>query len=224
MYEPLILGGRKTIETRLSHHRREPFGVITPGDRLYFKVSSGPFFARAVADRVWMTDRLTPEMIEGFRKRHDHEIHGTADYWKTRRDCRFATLIWLREVAATTAHPRYRYQHMCAWYTLPDSADPLPGGLPPELAGFEVTLTGGAIRNRYVRLTADQVKELSGHDGRQFHLKLAGGAETRTDLYRSIFRWRGWGKWFASQEVKPGDRLRFTPQAPGTYHVAVVRE
>jgi hypothetical protein len=221
VFRPLILDGRKTIESRFSVQRRVPFGAVAPGERIYFKASSGGFFAAATADRVWMTDRLTPAMAADLRRKYNPAIHGDAAYWQAKRDCRYATLIWLRQVTATSTGPRYRPQHMRAWYTLDDSADTLPPSA-AEQSPIEIVMTDGAIRNRYVRLGREAAAKLKGADG-SFVLRLADGPEVRTDLHRGIFRWRGWGRWFDSQSVRGGDRLRLTPGGPGQYDVALVR-
>ncbi len=51
-YIDLILAGRKTVESRLTKGLIEPYGRIEPGDRIWFKVTSGPFMATAIADAV----------------------------------------------------------------------------------------------------------------------------------------------------------------------------
>ena len=220
MYERLILGGHKTVECRLTHQPREPFGVIAPGERIYFKRSGGPFFALAVVDRLWTTDNLTPELIDSLRRQFNKLIHGTPEYWKARRDCRYATLAWLRDVQPTTLHPRYSPQNMRAWYTLPESAAPCPLVAPGGSRGvtaFEVTLTHGAIKNRYVRTTH---LTASG----PITLKLDRGPTITTELdKKSMLRWRGWKSWFESNAVKPGYRLRFTPDGPRMFAVTVIK-
>jgi hypothetical protein len=250
-YDRLILGGRKTIECRLTQQPREPFGVITPGERIWFKRSAGPFFAVAVVDRVWTTDNLTPELLSQLRRQFDKQIHGSDEYWSARRDCRYATLIWLREVTPTTSHPRYKPQNMRAWYTLPDSAAPSPS---PAIAGegrgegvidrpasgklkvpdrlipaavksargtFTIALTAGAIKNRYVRLGQHRQHFADG----TITLKLKDGPTVTTDILdrSGMFRFRGWGPWFEQHGLAAGDHLRFTADGPRSFCVAAVR-
>ena len=67
-YDEHILAGRKTVEARLTKTSVPPFGCIKPGDRIYFKRSSGPFFVVATAVRVWMADRLEAADIDRIHK------------------------------------------------------------------------------------------------------------------------------------------------------------
>ena len=234
-YDRLILDGSKTVECRLTTGPRPPFGVIVPGERVYLKRSGGAFFAVAVADRVWMTDGLTPGRVEKLRRRLNDRIHGEAAYWRSRRDARYGTLIWLREVRPTSQRPRYRPQNMRAWYTLDDAADPLAvldekrGGIADGAGGergvFEVVLTRGALDQRSVRITRWMDRfppdAMGGRTRREagepVALHLKGGPEVLTDIVGSqkIFRWRGWGPWFKRVGLKPGDGLRFTPVGGG---------
>jgi hypothetical protein len=136
-YVEPILTGRKSVECRLSKTAVAPFGLITPGQRIYFKQSAGPFFATAIADRVWMTDNLDPAGVDRLREQFDKQILG-GDYWQLKRSVvRFGTLIWLRQVEPWTTRVSYRPQNMRAWYVLEGDGPYLP--LPPrERAGVRV--------------------------------------------------------------------------------------
>lgn len=229
----LILSGRKTIESRLTHQARPPFGCISRGERIYLKQSGGPFVAVARVHRVWMTDGLTPADVDRIARTHNQDICGPAAVWREKRKtARYATLIWLRDVQPTTRHPRYRPQHMRAWYTLDDSADPLAGTAPPRVTSWDIRITAGGIRNGYLRLTGavDRFPS-SSHGGRTRHdagrpvtLRLTGGQTVRTDIVANtrIFRWRGWTAWFHSQRLKAGDAVRFTPDGRSAYRVEPV--
>ncbi len=230
-YPRLILEGRKTVESRFSRLRREPFGAIRPGDRIYFKLSGGPFVATAVAERVWMADRITPEKMDRIRERHNEAICAPDAYWAGKRgETRFATLIWLRDAAPTRLAPRYRSQKMRAWYVLPDAADPmaeLPADQRPEV--IEIDLTAGALRQHYVRLgdelarfPAAAVGGKKKHDaGRPLTLHLADGPSIETDIVgpQSMLRYRGWATWFQQHELATGDRLRFVRRSRYEYDV-----
>jgi hypothetical protein len=237
-YDRLILDGRKTIECRLTRQPRPPFGCIVPGQRVFFKRSAGPFFAAAIVDRLWTTDNLTPAGVDDLRKRFNDRIGGRADYWQARRNCRYATLIWLRDVWPCTLSPRYRSQSMRAWYTLDDDADPLATPHEAKLSRggsnghFDVTLTAGSLRQNHVRLTGvlDRfpAESLGGakraQAGEAVTLHLRGGAMITTDIVaaKKMFRWRGWKSWFAESGLEAGDRLRFTPIAPRAYSVTPI--
>ena len=55
-YLDLVLAGRKTIESRLTRTSRAPYEQIHAGERIYFKVSAGPFMATAVVYAVTCFD------------------------------------------------------------------------------------------------------------------------------------------------------------------------
>lgn len=232
-YDRLILDGRKRIECRLTKTALPPFGCITPGERIYFKISSGPFVATAVASRVLMADALAPEDIHALRKRYDKWVRGDPAYWKIKRDCRFATLIWLRDVEPSTQRPCYKPQNMRAWYTLDDGADPSLCGGEADRSAFEIELTRGAFTQRYVRLGGQAERfaaECFGGTTRAdaaepITLNLAAGPAIETDIVtkQNIFRWRGWGPWLKQHKLKPGDRLRLIPDGPRRFLVQPVK-
>ena len=231
-YDEHILAGRKTVEARLTKTSVPPFGCIKPGDRIYFKRSSGPFFAVATAARVWMADRLEAADIDRIHKQFNDAIRGDRTIWsKWRRSAKYAVLVWLRDVTATIESPIYKTQNMRAWYVLDDAAKPRD-----RTGAFEVTLTGGAIRNHYVRVTEHRSRfpaasfggNKQSQAGQPITLHLHGGLTVKTDLIganqrSAMFRWRGWGSWFAKHRLRDGDRLQFTPVGRGVYNVRPVR-
>lgn len=118
-YADLIVSGIKTVEARLSLTRQPPYGRVCVGDTLWFKASGGPFRARATAARIQHWQGLRPALIAQLRKEHNAAIRGTPEFWAAKRRSRFATLIWLRNVAAIDEGPAYRHTPGGrAWYVL----------------------------------------------------------------------------------------------------------
>jgi len=97
-YLEAILGGRKTIESRLSKTRHSPFGQVRAGDILFLKESSGPVCATARAAAVKSFENLTPEQIIGLKERYNDQIKGSDEYWQSKMGCKFAFLVWLEDV------------------------------------------------------------------------------------------------------------------------------
>ncbi len=97
-YLEAILGGRKTIESRLSKTRHSPFGQVQAGDTLWLKESSGPVCATARAAAVKKYENLTPEQIIGLKERYNDQIKGSNEYWQSKMGCKFAFLVWLEDV------------------------------------------------------------------------------------------------------------------------------
>lgn len=209
-YIRLILEGRKTIESRLTRTPRVPFRAIKPGDRIYFKCSGGPYMASAVAGEVTFHDDLTPAKVEELRQRYNHAVCGDDEYWQWKSDSRYATFIALREVKPSREGPPLPPSKGPAWFVCEPS--PLPGDA-------RVTLTAGAIRNRYVRLAQADVS--SGGEGqRPVELLLPDGARVPTMIRgNNMIRWRGWGQYFREHQLAPGDVIHFEPLGPWQYRV-----
>lgn len=97
-YLDAILSGRKQTESRLMKTRHSPFGQVWAGDKLFFKISSGPVCAMAIVAAVKNFANLTPKQITEIKKRYNHDIAGTEEYWNSKRGCRFGFLVWLKDV------------------------------------------------------------------------------------------------------------------------------
>lgn len=97
-YLKAVITGAKTVECRLSRTRMIPFQAVGEGDVIWFKMARGPVMARAIADKVEYFDDLSPAKIKMIRSLHQQEILGTNEFWECRMDCRYGSLIWLKEV------------------------------------------------------------------------------------------------------------------------------
>ncbi|MHC4478442.1 MAG: ASCH domain-containing protein [Planctomycetota bacterium] len=97
-YLEAIIGGRKRIESRFSRVRRAYSGQVFPGDELFLKESSGPVCAVAKVEAVEYFEGLTPKRIAALKHRYNDDIGGSDEYWLNKADCRFGTLVWLKDV------------------------------------------------------------------------------------------------------------------------------
>lgn len=122
-----ILEGRKTIETRLSVHRRAPFGAVTAGDTVYLKRRGGGFAARARVHSVAFLSNLTPGGVRDIQAAYNDRVLGTRAYWRGKRRARYASLIWLEEARETDTGPCYvspgRTPSRHAWFVLGNGSD-----------------------------------------------------------------------------------------------------
>jgi len=207
-YLDRILDGAKTLECRLTRTPRAPFGRVAAGDTLYLKQSAGPFRGRAVAGEIVSQSDLTPADVDRIRDRYGDRVLGEPDYWQSKRDSRYATLIELRSVEPVDVGPALAPSHGLAWFVLPADADPV----------HETPLTAGAIRNRYVQLPRRWSETLRGE---AITLELPDGrhvvSEVRTD---DRLRWRSWGLSFEQAHVQPGDRIRLVRLDARRYRVS----
>ena len=215
-YIRLILAGRKTVESRLTQRPLPPYRTIQPGERIYFKASSGTFQATARAADVTCYDNLTPTQILVLQKRHNAAVCGEARYWQGKRHSRYATFITLREVAPTAIGPAIAPSSGLAWFTLPDSADPAPTTSATTSPIIDIPLTAGALRNHYLRLPQLAPGPIQ--------LTLPDACVIASELNaRKMVRWRRWGPYFAAHALKPGDLVRLVPIADRQYRVCFVR-
>lgn len=126
-YVELILAGEKSVECRLTRTAKAPYNGVELGDRIYFKESSGPWRLTAIIEQVLFEEGLTPKRIREIRRDYNDVIRGEAEFWKSKRDARYLTLIWLREVERIDpgAGPGVRPLQGAAWLTL---REPKPRG------------------------------------------------------------------------------------------------
>ncbi|MCK4871258.1 MAG: ASCH domain-containing protein [Phycisphaerales bacterium] len=235
-YLDAILTGEKTIESRLTINNRAPFDRIEPGERIYFKVSSGPFLATAVADHVLFVDNLTPGKVNELRRCYNDAILGDPSFWQWKRNARYATLIWLTNPEPIHFGPSLAPQRGVAWVLLPDSADVYPQCTltPEKLDAISVTVTGGNLRNNhvYARRIVKQFPDdvLGGRTkdqaGVPITIELPDGPTFKTDVvaHNGLIRSRGhWAPWFKSQDIQPGDRLAFVRRGRRRFAIHVIR-
>jgi len=97
-YLDAIIAGEKTVELRLTRTRRAPFGRISRGDTVFLKPTGGPVCAKARVSAVKQFENLTPAVIEALKNRYNELVKAEESFWQSKRDCRFATLIFLEKV------------------------------------------------------------------------------------------------------------------------------
>lgn len=113
-----LLDGRKRLESRFARQRRLPYGRISAGDEIYFKVSGSAVIGRSSVLRVREFDNLTPTAITAIRRRYNHTILAPSAYWHARRDCRFGVLIWLGPFVQQVIRRRIPRQYGAGWVLL----------------------------------------------------------------------------------------------------------
>jgi len=127
-YLEAILAGRKRVESRFTRTRRQPFGRVRLGDRLFLKASGGPVCGTAVVARVEQFEDLTPERMFQIKKRYNSEIQAGQQYWREKAACRFGILLWLEDVRRIEP-VRISKRDWRAWVVLSEGEDfGLPAG------------------------------------------------------------------------------------------------
>ena len=125
-YADAIISGEKSIESRLSRNRCPPFGLVNPGDTIYFKQSSGPYRLRARVSATESFGNLTPGEIRELRATYNGDIGAPPRYWSTKRTARYATLIWLSSVREISTGPDIPPLHGRGWLVLAPTKNPRP--------------------------------------------------------------------------------------------------
>ena len=129
-YIELILAGRKTAELRLTRTRGAPHGMVAPGERLYFKQSSGPIRATAVVTRVDAWTDLTPNRIAKLQAETADTVRGKPEFFAERLQARYARVIHFASLEPCSSGPDFsaarRASPRAAWLVLPDSAEVYP--------------------------------------------------------------------------------------------------
>jgi ASC-1-like (ASCH) protein len=118
-----LLSGRKRVESRFARRRRLPYGRVSPGDEVYFKVSGGYIIGRSRVARVRQFDALTPRAIDTLRRRYNQAIKAPDAYWDARRDCRYGVLIWLRGFSRRVRRIPVPRQYGSGWVVLAGRVD-----------------------------------------------------------------------------------------------------
>lgn len=93
-----LLSGTKSLESRLGQDRRAPFGRVNPGDTIYIKPTGKRVVAKAIVRRVDEYEGLTPEDILEMRDAYDERIMGGDQYWESKSNAKYATLISFEKV------------------------------------------------------------------------------------------------------------------------------
>ncbi|MEM8757104.1 MAG: ASCH domain-containing protein [Planctomycetota bacterium] len=136
-YIELILRGTKTAELRLTKNRNPPHGVVHPGQRLYFKQSSGPVRATAVVTHVESLTDLTPADVARLAKDSAETVRGEPDFFEQRSSARFASVIHFDRVQPCAFGPDFAAERAAnpraAWLVLPAEADVYPDCLATNL-------------------------------------------------------------------------------------------
>jgi ASC-1-like (ASCH) protein len=97
-YLDLILTGQKTVESRFMKAKAPPFDRVKSGDKLFFKLSSGPVCAIATAEKVKSFENLTTEKLMELKRQYNHLIKAEEKYWQAKADSRVGFLVWLKDV------------------------------------------------------------------------------------------------------------------------------
>ncbi len=99
-YLSAVLDGRKTIESRFGVHKRPPYLTVKAGDIIMVKRSGGPIVGLARAQSAKFYE-LSTGVLNELRRNFAHRLFALDDeFWDSRADKQFATLIELQDVCS----------------------------------------------------------------------------------------------------------------------------
>lgn len=114
-YLDLILSGQKRIECRLTRIPCPPFRRIATNETVLLKESSGPVRGEVIVKKVEFFDNLCPDKIARIRSKYNDQIMAVPDFWESRSDCRWCTLIWFRNIRAIVPYRIKRRGMQACW-------------------------------------------------------------------------------------------------------------
>jgi hypothetical protein len=93
-----VLDGRKRVESRFSQNQVAPFGEVHIGDVIALKRVAGPIVGLCLVNATW-SYRLDPKTWTYIRDHFSPLLCAdNEEFWSSRKDARFATLISLDHV------------------------------------------------------------------------------------------------------------------------------
>jgi hypothetical protein len=100
----LMLGGRKSLESRFSRRQCEPFRRVNRGDVLLLKHAGGPVAAIGEVANTWFFDtRSTP--LDALRARFGKALCVDDAFWESRQHSAYATILEVQAVRALPPIP-----------------------------------------------------------------------------------------------------------------------
>lgn len=96
-YLTFMLDGKKTIESRFSKNKILPYQQIDKEDIVIVKKSSGKVVAYFTIKKVMFFD-LAQISIEEIKSNYQKELCVGEDFWTSKKDSRYATLIWIDKI------------------------------------------------------------------------------------------------------------------------------
>lgn len=129
-YLSLILKGEKTIESRFTKNRIAPFWQAKAGDIILLKKSGGGIVGVAEIDKseFWMVEPESSycDMSEVFdfttinrlKNQHNDQICATPEFWESKQESRYASLLWLKNVATLSEPIHFKQSGRSAWLKL----------------------------------------------------------------------------------------------------------
>ena len=110
-----ILSGEKKVEIRLSKNRTLPYLEIAKDDEIFLKSSGGKIIGKTFVENVLYYDHLSPKIIDALKQVHFEDAGMDESFWQSKRDAKFATVIFLKNSQKFISPISYRKNDRRAW-------------------------------------------------------------------------------------------------------------
>lgn len=119
-----ILSGKKTIESRFSIARILPYGEVSKDDILLLKKSGGDITGQVTVDNVLCYDNLSRNSVNVLKKEYSDQILASDGYWESKRNCKFGTLIFLKNPKRFAFPVKFKKKDRRPWLIYYDKKRP----------------------------------------------------------------------------------------------------
>ncbi len=121
----LIIKGKKTIESRFSKVRCEPYGMVEVGDIIFMKESGGLVLGEFEVDNVQVFELLTPLKVISIQKKYREELCVQIDnnFWQSRLNSIYATLIHVKNPKRYEVPYKYHKIDRRGWVVIDKQKD-----------------------------------------------------------------------------------------------------
>lgn len=107
--EPILselLSGNKTLESRMSINKIQPFGKVKENDIVFVKKSGGSVVAVFIAGKVSNFSNLTPSKIKKISYEYGEKLGLSVNdkFWKEKEYSKFATIIVVKNLKIITPY------------------------------------------------------------------------------------------------------------------------
>lgn len=120
-----ILSGEKRIESRWYSSRREPWGKIKKGEKIFFKNSGEPVTVEARVERVLQFEGLSPakvgEILERYGEAGGIRKEELPEYYPLFKGKRYCILVFLKDARRISplSFDKRGFGSMAAWISAP---------------------------------------------------------------------------------------------------------
>ena len=123
-----ILSEKKIIESRWSKFKRPPYGSITKGDTVYFKISGKMVTAKATVAKALFFNKLNHTKTEAILDKYGERIGVTRHWAAELAGKNFCTLVFLKDAQRIEPFSidKKGYGSMTAWISITNIAKLIP--------------------------------------------------------------------------------------------------